>query len=152
MATIKIRSNPCGLTALNISEGEMVMGDYAFAYCEDLKDLIIGVGNMKIGKYSFYQCTSLENVSLAAESEDDSLAILIEDKAFQSSSVQKVIIGKGKVELGDNAFSYCEDLVSVEIKGKISDIGDYVFYECPAKLVISYNGGSYNKESIEEIK
>ena len=141
-----------GLTALNISEGEMVMGDYAFAYCEDLKDLIIGVGNMKIGKYSFYECTSLENVSLAAESEDDSHEIVIEDRAFQSCSVQKVIIGKGNVELGDNAFSFCEDLMSVEIKGKISDIGDNAFYECPAKLVISYNGGSYNKESIEEIK
>ena len=80
------------------------------------------------------------------------LELVIDDEAFQSCSVQNVVIGCGKVEIGDNAFSYCEDLVSVEIKGALSDIGDYAFYDCPAELVISYNGGSYNKESIEDAK
>ena len=42
--------------------------------------------------------------------------------------------------------------MSVGIKGVLSDIGDYIFYDCPAGLVISYNGGSYNKESIEAVK
>ena len=142
----------CGITALNISGSETVMGDNAFSYCEDLTDVIIGVGNTEIGTYSFYDCTSLENVSIAADSEDDSLSLVIDDKAFQSCSVQNVVIGRGNVELGDNAFSYCENLVGVEIKGVLSDIGDYVFYECPAELVISYNGGSYNKDSIEDVK
>lgn len=142
----------CGITALNISGSETVMGDNAFSYCEDLTDVIIGVGNTEIGTYSFYDCTSLENVSIAADSEDDSLSLVIDDKAFQSCSVQNVVIGRGNVELGDNAFSYCENLVGVEIKGVLSDIGDYVFYECPTELVISYNGGSYNKESIEDVK
>lgn len=142
----------CGITALNISGSETVMGENAFSYCEDLTDVIIGIGNAEIGTYSFYDCTSLENVSIAADSEDDSLSLVIDDKAFQSCSVQNVVIGRGNVELGDNAFSYCEDLVSVDIKGVLSDIGDYVFYDCPAELVISYNGGSYNKESIEDAK
>ena len=142
----------CGLTTLNISGGETVMGDNAFSYCEDLTDVTIGAGNIEIGTYSFYDCTSLVNVSIAADSEDDSIVLVIDDKAFQSCSVQNVVIGRGNVELGDNAFSYCEDLVSVEIKGVLSDIGDYVFYDCPAELVISYNGGNYNKESIEDVK
>lgn len=142
----------CGITTLNISGSETIMGDNAFSYCEDLTDVIIGVGNTEIGTYSFYDCTSLENVSIAEDSEDDSLVLVIDDKAFQSCSVQNVVIGRGNVELGDNAFSYCEDLVSVEIRGVLSDIRDYVFYECPAELVISYNGGTYNKESIEDVK
>lgn len=128
------------------------MGDNAFSYCEDLTDVTIGGGNMEIGTYSFYDCAALVNVSIAAGSEDDNLVLVIDDKAFQSCSVQNVVIGRGNVELGDNAFSYCEDLVSVDIKGLISDIGDYAFYDCPAELVISYNGGSYNKESIEDAK
>lgn len=119
----------CGLTTLNISGGETVMGDNAFSYCEDLTDVIIGVVNTEIGTYSFYDCTSLVNVSIAAESEDDSLVLVIDDNAFQSSSVQNVVIGRGNVELGDNAFSYCEDLVSVEIRGVLSGIGDSKFYE-----------------------
>ena len=142
----------CGITALNISGSETVMGDSAFSYCEDLTDVIIGVGNTEIGTYSFYDCTSLENVSIAADSKDDSLSLVIDDNAFQSCSVQNVVIGRGDVELGDSAFSYCEDLASVVIKGVLSDIGDYAFYDCPEELVINYNGKSYNKESIEDVK
>ena len=142
----------CGLATLNIFGSETVMGDNAFSYCEDLTDVIIGVGNTEIGTYCFYDCASLVNVSIAADSEDDNLVLVIDDKAFQSCSVQNVAIGRGNVELGDNVFSYCEDLVNVDIKGVLSDIGDYAFYDCPAELVINYNGGSYNKESIEDVK
>lgn len=142
----------CGLIALNISGSDTVMGENSFSYCEDLTDVVIGANNIEIGTYSFYDCTSLVNVSIAADSEDDNLELFIDDEAFQSCSVQNVLIGRGKVEIGDSAFSYCEDLVSVEIKGTLSDIGDYAFYDCPAELVISYNGGSYNKESIEDAK
>lgn len=142
----------CGLIALNISGSDTVMGENSFSYCEDLTDVVIGANNIEIGTYSFYDCTSLVNVSIAADSENDNLELFIDDEAFQSCSVQNVVIGRGKVEIGDSAFSYCEDLVSVEIKGTLSDIGNYAFYDCPAELVISYNGGSYNKESIEDAK
>lgn len=141
-----------GLVTLNISGSDTIMGENTFSYCEDLTDVVIGANNIEIGTYSFYDCTSLVNVSIAADSEDDNLELFIDDEAFQSCSVQNVVIGRGNIELGDNAFSYCEDLVSVEIKGTLSDIGDYAFYDCPAELVISYNGGSYNKESIENAK
>ena len=142
----------CGLVTLNISGSDTVMGENTFSYCEDLTDVVIGANNIEIGTYSFYDCTALVNVSIAADSEDDNLELFIDDEAFQSCSVQNVVIGRGKVEIGDNAFSYCEDLVSVEIKGVLSDIGDYAFYDCPAELIISYNGGSYNKKSIEDAK
>lgn len=142
----------CGLVTLNISGSDTVMGENTFSYCKDLTDVVIGANNIEIGTYSFYDCTALVNVSIAAESEDDGLEIIIDDKAFQCCSAQNMVIGHGNIELGDNAFSYCEDLVSVDIKGVLSDIGDYAFYDCPAELVISYNGGSYNKESIENAK
>ena len=91
------------------------MGENTFSYCEDLTDVVIGADSIEIGTYSFYDCTALVNVSIAAESEDDGLEIIIDDKAFQCCSAQNVIIGRGSIELGDNAFSYCEDLVSVDI-------------------------------------
>lgn len=142
----------CGLITLNISGSDTVMGENAFSYCEDLTDVVIGADNIEIGTYTFYDCSALVNVSIAAESENDDLEIIIDDKAFQSCSVQNVVIGRGDIELGDNAFSYCENLVTVDIKGTLSDIGDYAFYDCPAELVISYNGSIYNKESIEDAK
>lgn len=39
--------------------------------------------------------------------------------------------------------------MSVGIKGILSDIGDYAFYDCPAELVISYNGSTYNKKVLK---
>lgn len=142
----------CALTTLDISDSETVMGENTFSYCEDLTDVKIGTGNTEIGTYSFYDCTALVNVSIAADAEDDSLTIVLDDKAFQNCSVQNVVIGRGNIELGDHVFSYCENLGNVEIRGSLSDIGDYAFYDCPAELVIQYNGETYNKESIENAK
>ena len=138
------------LIKLNIVGCETVMGEYTFAYCEDLTEVIIGAGNIEIGSHSFYDCTSLVNVSIAADSEDDSLALVIDDKAFQSCSVQNVIIGRGNTEIGEYAFAYCEELVSVDIRGVLSDMEDHVFYDCPEELVILYNGENYDGESIED--
>lgn len=140
------------LVILTITGCETVMGENAFSYCEDLTDVTVSANNTEIGSYSFYDCSDLANVSIAADSEDDSITILLDDKAFQSSGVQNVIIGRGSVELGDNAFSYCENLTSVEFKGSSLKVGDYAFYDCPAELVINFNGSAYNKESIENVK
>ncbi len=142
----------CAIVSLNVSGTELVMGENTFFYCEDLSDVMIGANNTEIGTYSFYDCTSLTNVSIAAGSEDDGIKLIIDDKAFQNCAVQNVVIGRGDIEIGDNAFSYFEDLLSVDIKGTLSDIGDYAFYDCPAELAITYNGASYNKESIENVK
>lgn len=140
------------LVTLTITGCETVMGENTFSYCEDLTDVTIGAKSTEIGSYSFYDCSDLTNVSIAADSEDDSITILLDDKAFQSSGVQNVIIGRGSVELGDNAFSYCENLTSVEFKGSSLKVGDYAFYDCPAELMINFNGSAYNKESIENVK
>ena len=140
----------CALITLNIVGGNTIMGDNAFSYCDDLTDVVIGGNSIKIGEYCFYDCSSLVNVSIAADSEDDDLEVIIDDKAFQSCSVQNVVIGRGNIELGNNAFSYCEELVSVDIKGVLTDIGDYAFYGCPDELVILYKDSQYNEETIED--
>ena len=142
----------CDIITLTISGDDTVIGENAFFYCDDLTDVVLGENKTEIKKYAFYDCKSLANVSIAADSKDDDIEINIKDKAFQTCGVQKVVIGRGKVKLGDNAFSYCENLESVEIKGSSLKVGKYVFYDCPAELSISYNDSNYNKESIEKVK
>lgn len=141
----------CGIITLTISGSETIIGENAFSYCDDLTDVVIGANKTEIETYAFYDCTALTNVSIAADSEDDDIELNINDKAFQSCAVQNVVIGKGKVKLGDNAFSYCENLSSVEFKGSSLKVGKYAFYECPAELSISYKDSVYNKESIESV-
>ena len=142
----------CDMITLTISGSDTVIGENAFSYCDDLTDVVIGENKTEIKKYAFYDCKSLANVSIAADSKDDDIEINIKNNAFQTCGVQKVVIGRGKIKLGNNTFSYCENLESVEIKGSSLKVGKYVFYDCPAELSISYNGSNYNKESIEKVK
>ena len=137
---------------LTITGCETIIGEYAFSYCEDLSNVSIDANNTEIGSYAFYDCTSLANVSIAENSEDDEVVLVIEDKAFQSCGVQNVVVGRGAVEVGDYAFSYCEDLMSVEFMGDSLEVGKYAFYDCPAELVITYQGNTYNGKSIEDVK
>ena len=144
--------------AVSFTDCKLDLGSKSFQSCDMItltisdSDTVIGENKTEIKKYAFYDCKSLANVSIAANSKDDDIEINIKDKAFQTCGVQKVVIGRGKVKLGDNAFSYCENLESVEIKGSSLKVGKYVFYDCPAELSISYNGSNYNKESIEKVE
>lgn len=141
----------CFAISLNIEGCDTVIGENAFSYCDDLADVKIGANNIEIGTYAFYDCMDLVNVSIAAESDDDSISIVLDNNSFQSCGVQNVVIGKGAVEVGDNAFSYCDNLTSVEFKGSSLEVGSYAFYDCPEELVISYNGSTYNQDSIEDV-
>lgn len=140
------------LVNLVLNNCETILDKNAFSYCGDLTEVSIDGKSIEIGEYAFYDCTDLINVSLAADSEDDLIMITLDDNAFQSCGVQNVIVGRGQVELGENAFSYCDNLTKVEFKGSSLDVGEYAFYGCPAELSIAYNGVSYNKESIENVK
>lgn len=140
----------CGIVSLEINGSETVLGKEAFAYCEDLTDVVFGANNVEIGIYAFYDCSALMNVSVAAESTDNDLEIVIDDSAFQSCAVQNVVIGCGNVKMGDEAFAYSEKLISVEFKGSALKVGSDAFYDCPDELVILYKGMKYNKQSIED--
>lgn len=140
----------CGIVSLEINESDTVLGKEAFAYCEDLTDVVFGANNVEIGTYAFYDCSALMNVSIAAESTDNDLEIVIDDSAFQSCAVQNVVIGCGNVKMGDEAFAYSEKLISVEFKGNALKAGSDAFYDCPDELVILYKGMKYNKQSIED--
>ena len=140
----------CGIVSLAINGSDTVFGKEAFAYCEDLTDVVFGANNVEIGSYAFYDCTALTNVTIAAESTDDNLEIIIDDSAFQSCAVQNVVIGCGNVELGKEAFAYCEELSGVEFKGNALKVGRDAFYDCPDELAILYKGVKYNKQNIED--
>lgn len=140
----------CGIVSLSINDSETVLGKETFAYCEDLTDVVFGANNVEIGAYSFYDCTALTNVSIATESTNDNLEIIIDDSAFQSCAVQNVIVGRGNIKLGKEAFAYSEALVGVEFEGNTLKVGNDAFYDCPDELVILYKGVIYNKKSIED--
>ena len=137
---------------LSIQESGTIIGEHAFSYCEDLKNVTIGANDTEIDKYAFYGCASLENVAIATDSDNDSLKIAIKDKAFQNCAIQNLVIGRGEVNIGEHAFSYCENLTNAEFKGDSLEVRKYAFYSCPDSLQIKYKGEIYNKDSIEAVE
>lgn len=142
----------CNLISLTITNCQTEIGKKAFYYCGELEEVLVGLGNITIGNNAFYSCSSLKNVSIAAESETDECEICIDDEAFAFSAVENVVIGTGKVSVGDKAFYYCSDLVNVECKSTTAEIDKDAFYGCSDALVVTYGtgGSSVDKKNEEE--
>ena len=116
----------------------------AFAYCTQLKSVIIGEGLKVIPEYLFYGCTMLESINLdkvevvennafaateALKNIDLSSATEICDYAFTLGGAEKVILNKNGTNIGEGAFAYCYKLADVENMGKTKKIASYAFTE-----------------------
>lgn len=143
----------CNAVSLKIQGKDIELSEQAFEYSKELTDVVIeGENAIDVGTYAFYGCESLTNLSIGADTENAERKIVIDDMAFQSCAVAKVTIGSGDVEIGKDAFSNCDNLGTVEIKGKSLNVGKYAFYGCPEELAITYNGSTYNKDNIDNVK
>lgn len=140
----------CNLISLIITNCQTEIGKKAFYYCGELEEVLVGLGNITIGNNAFYSCSSLKNVSIAAESETDECEICIDDEAFAFSAVENVVIGTGKVSVGDKAFYYCSDLVNVECKSTTVEIDKDAFYGCSDALVVTYGTGGSSVDKKNE--
>ena len=62
------------------------------------------------------------------------------------SSVKRVVLGEGVVDIGDRAFDYCSSLTSIHIPESVTSIGDWTFVNCHSLKSI------YIPESVTRIK
>ena len=62
------------------------------------------------------------------------------------SSVKRVVLGEGVVDIGDGAFEGCDSLTSIYISKGVTSIGDWTFYNCHSLTSI------YIPESVTRIK
>lgn len=130
------------LEAVDLASAESV-GEYAFAYCRELKDVKLNENITEIKQYTFAGCTALENIDLSkivtvgdyAFIEDAALTEL-DLSAAESVGEYAFVYSKGLTtlklnaegtDLGEGAFSYCEQLAGVENLAASETIGDYAF-------------------------
>ena len=105
-----------GLTKATISTGTISIGESAFAYCTNLKDVFISDRITEIGKYSFQNCTKLENVILGNR------VTYIEEYAFLNCSlIESIVLPNSIDSINECAFSNCEKLEKVFYKGTSSE-------------------------------
>lgn len=118
-------------------------GGGTFAYCTNLKSIILPNGLMYIKQACFEGCKSLTNISLP-----DSV-ISIDNAAFPDcSSLVNITIPEGVTSIYSYTFSDCSSLASITIPESVTSI-EPAFYNCSSLTNITYNGtqSQWNKIS-----
>ena len=119
------------------------VGEYAFAYCRDMKSVVLGKGVTELKPYVFAGCSGLTTINLsgiqkvgeyaftecsALVKADLTAATAIGEYAFvYNSALKEVAFNKAGATIGEGAFSYCEALTSVKNLGAVTEVGDYAF-------------------------
>ncbi len=88
---------------VNVPEGIKTVGERAFSYKKDIKEICLPVSVENIGEYAFESCEVLESISFC----------------------------EGVKVLGAHAFSGCKSLESIRLPQSLLNIGADVFFDTP---------------------
>lgn len=94
----------------------------------------------------FYSCGDSAKVEMT------NCSLTFDDRTFQYSSFESLTITGSKVDMGDSAFSSCEDLVTANIDCDSVILGEYAFYSCEdlKSVIICENANSDNEIKIND--
>ncbi len=129
------------LTSVTLGSGVTSIGDYAFSSCEDLTSVMIPESVTSIGNYAFEHCKGLEKFE-GKFATDDHRCLVVNDtlKAFAPSGLTEYPIPDGVKVIGNEAFYYCTDLMSITIPESVTTIGEAAFEHCTGLTsVTAYN-------------
>ena len=151
------------------------IGDNAFEYCTNIKEVIMPQTVTHIGEEAFYICTGLtsinipEGVTYIGPGAFDSVGLTsvvipesvtsIEPYTFSWSKITSVTIPESVTSIGRCAFSYCRNLTSIDIPDTVTSIGSAAFISCHAlesvklpKNITSIKGSTFDLcKSLTEI-
>ena len=151
-----------------------VIGEYAFSFCDTLREVILPEGIVRIeddafswcenmttislpetlsviGPYAFSYCTNLTSIDLPGN------LTVIDDYTFTGcTSLLAVTIPDSVTRIGFRTFSDCDNLITVTVPASVTDIYDGAFTHCNSLLEIlvdpenpvysSRDGALFNKD------
>ena len=162
-----------------VEEQALVISADAFKYCASLTSITLPSRITKFNKSIFSMCNSLKSVNIKGTggeyvSKDgvlcnaDGTEIIycpiartgqytvpsgvttIGNNAFEGTKITSLVIPAYVTKIGDDAFSKCTELKSIEFKGKKSDgrldIGSRAFYNCTALKSVTLPENLYTLE------
>ncbi|MBE7043660.1 MAG: hypothetical protein E7399_09280 [Ruminococcaceae bacterium] len=137
------------LKSVNISNGVISIGEYAFSECMELTNVKTGTDVSKISRGTFANCSSLNSIQVSESLER------IENSAFSNcESLTNITIPDKVTYIGDNAFLNCINLKNALIGEGINKIGISVFSGCVSleNIIVSDNIQKLEDAGFEECK
>lgn len=152
------------------------IGNHAFAYCSNLKDITFPKSLVTIEYNAFYQSglteatlpDKLKNIGDAAFYECYNLKkvnfpeklVSIGNSAFRQCNLSEIAFPDSLKAIGSNAFRYCQQLQKVTFPEKLETIGTHAFDNCislkeielPTTLTDIKNGAFQNCWSLASIQ
>lgn len=115
------------VTKVTIPDSIEKIGSLAFAYCENLTEIVIPNTVTELGEGVFYGCAKLAKVTLPSTLKE------IPVYAFMGCSALTEIVFPETVEsIGDGAFFDCVALTKVSVPANVKKIGKAAFIYCDA--------------------
>ena len=112
----------------------MSLDSFAFAYCNNLTDVIFGGGPKRIAHGCFQECLSLKNVRFSNDLE------FIAHAAFMGcSSLNSIVFPKSIDSIANDAFSFC-GLKTISFLGDKISLFNRTFYGNPRFTVHCVRG------------
>ena len=126
------------------------IGSYAFSGCTGLTSVTIPASVTSIGEYAFSGCPNLTEVTI--NSNDIVSQDLYDPFGFEpypmgpgclmsgmfGEQVTKYTLGENVTGIGSGVFSYCINLVSINIPEGVTRIGEYAFEGCSNLSVVDF--------------
>lgn len=141
----------------------------AFCHCEKITEILMPTGLKKIEKYAINECRLLKQIIIPSTVEvieeqaiidcENLKHLIVDDKnkiydsrdnsnAIIETATNSLLIGCNNTiipnsitSIKDYAFSYCSNLLSIEIPNSVKSIGDSAFKNCSGltEITIPYN-------------
>ena len=114
--------------AVFIEEGIHTLGEYAFAFCQDLHRISLPASLATFGDYTFAGCTALRTIEFSKQ-----YTTLGANQFYECTSITSIELPNGITQIPYGTFYGCTNLESVTLPQNLTAIGGDAFIGC-AKL------------------